>query len=140
SPLSVAQFLNPEHLTFDVVLFDEASQICSEDAVGAIMRAQQFIIVGDDKQLPPTRFFAAGASDLDGDDDSEDAMGEVYESILEECSTVGLPQRKLLWHYRSHNEALITFSNRRYYNGDLITFPEPHVSGDTQTAQALSFV
>src|SRR5205807_5609219 len=109
SPLSVAQFLNPERLRFDIVLFDEASQICPEDAVGAIMRAQQIIVVGDDKQLPPTRFFAAGSSTLDdSDEDDEDAIGEACESILEECSAAGLPQRKLLWHYRSRSESLIT--------------------------------
>ncbi len=109
SPLSVAQFLQPDKVRFDLVIFDEASQICSEDAVGAIMRGSQLIVVGDRKQLPPSRFF--GGNSFDEDEEESEEGGEVYESILDECATMGLPDRMLRWHYRSRNEALIAFSN-----------------------------
>jgi very-short-patch-repair endonuclease len=137
SPLSVAQFLQPDKIAFDVVIFDEASQICSEDAVGAIMRGKQIIVVGDRKQLPPTRFFA-GASALESDDDEEEG-GEVYESILDECTTIGLPDKMLLWHYRSRNEELIAFSNRHFYESNLVTFPGPFASGSSGAPRGVEF-
>lgn len=121
SPLSVATYLDTAQATFDVVLFDEASQIPAWDAVGAIARAHQAVIVGDPKQLPPTSFFQK----VDDVDEAAEEAGEVadLESILDECLGAGLPAVDLRWHYRSRHEALISFSNARYYEGRLITFP-----------------
>lgn len=122
SPLSVAQYLAAGHAPFDVVIFDEASQIPVWDAVGAIARGRQLVCVGDPKQLPPTNFFNRA-------DDSDDGVGEDdiqdLESILDECLSIGLPKLGLDWHYRSKHESLITFSNATYYDNRLITFPSP---------------
>ncbi|MEA1648791.1 DUF3320 domain-containing protein [Nitrospirillum sp. BR 11164] len=126
SPLSVAQYLPPDAPPFDLVIFDEASQITPWDAVGAIARGRQVVVAGDPKQMPPTSFFDRGASAEE--DDSEVEADQ--ESILEECLGARLPQRRLAWHYRSRHESLIAFSNHRYYDGDLITFPAP-VTRDT---------
>lgn len=131
SPLSVAQFLGESAATFDVVVFDEASQILPADAVGAIGRARQAVIVGDQKQLPPTNFFGASlvySEEADGDE-------ELPESVLDACLVAGLPQKPLLWHYRSRHEDLIAFSNRHFYDGRLITFPSPDAN-----ARAVEFV
>ena len=119
SPLSVAQYLDPALPPFDLVIFDEASQISPWDAVGVLTRARQCIVVGDSKQLPPTSFFEKSEQS----ENSLDNQEEMLESILDECQTSGLPQLSLLWHYRSRSEDLITFSNRRYYQGKLLTFP-----------------
>ena len=126
SPLSVAQYLPPDAAPFDLVIFDEASQITPWDAVGAIARGRQVLVAGDPKQMPPTSFFdrAAGADEDDSDVETD------QESILEECLGARLPQRRLTWHYRSRHESLIAFSNHHYYDGDLITFPAP-VTRDT---------
>lgn len=120
SPLSIAQYLAADATAFDVVVFDEASQIPVWDAVGAIARGKQVIMVGDPKQLPPTSFFDRAESDLD----DEDVEGDL-ESILDECLGARLPTMNLTWHYRSRNESLIAFSNHRYYEGSLVTFPSP---------------
>lgn len=125
SPLSVSYFLETEAYHFDLVIFDEASQIFPEDAIGAIFRGSQVIIAGDSKQLPPTNFFAASTNNFDGDydiDGEEDYSEVVSDSILEESASV-LPNRTLLWHYRSKHESLIAFSNREIYKNNLITFP-----------------
>ncbi|MGB6298253.1 MAG: AAA domain-containing protein, partial [Rivularia sp. (in: cyanobacteria)] len=119
SPLAVSQYIDAEAINFDVVIFDEASQVCTEDAVPAIMRAKQVIVVGDNKQLPPSSFFKSGTS---GDDDDDEL--ETYESLLDECSTV-LQKFTLKWHYRSKHESLIAFSNSQFYNSELLTFPNP---------------
>ncbi len=128
SPLTVAQMLDPEVEPFDVVVFDEASQIAPEDAVGAIARSRQIVCVGDGRQLPPTSFFRVEAiAGGDADDDADpDAIPETdLESILDECAAA-LPDRRLLrWHYRSRHESLIAFSNRAFYDGRLHTFPSP---------------
>lgn len=121
SPLSVSQFLDASVVQFDVVIFDEASQIFSEDAIGAIVRGKQVIIVGDTKQLPPTNFFHSSMIDEDFDEDEQEEEA-VYESILEECAHV-LPAINLRWHYRSKHETLINFSNQAFYHNNLITFP-----------------
>jgi very-short-patch-repair endonuclease len=121
SPLSIAQYLPTDQALFDVVIFDEASQIATWDAVGAIARGRQTIIVGDPKQLPPTNFF--GRNDGDGDDVPE--FDRDLESILDEAAASGLPTRRLRWHYRSRHESLIAFSNWHYYDNNLITFPSP---------------
>ena len=125
SPLSVSYFLETEAYHFDLVIFDEASQIFPEDAIGAIFRGSQVIIAGDSKQLPPTNFFAASTNNFDDDYDisgEEDFSEVVSDSILEESASV-LPNRTLLWHYRSKHENLIAFSNREIYKNSLITFP-----------------
>lgn len=120
SPLSIAQYLAADSTSFDVVVFDEASQIPVWDAVGAIARGKQVVMVGDPKQLPPTNFFDRAESDLDDEDVESD-----LESILDECLGASLPTMNLAWHYRSRNESLIAFSNHRYYGGSLVTFPSP---------------
>lgn len=117
SPLTVAQYLEVAETGFDVVVFDEASQIKTCEAIGVIARAPQVIVVGDSKQLPPTSFFAAGSQEGDGE-------YQDHESILDECAAV-LPSYRLCWHYRSRNEQLIAFSNDRYYDGELISMPAP---------------
>ena len=119
SPMSVAQYLPPEGTFFDVVIFDEASQITPWDAIGAIARANQAIVVGDPKQLPPTSFFSRQEDEYN---DSDIDVGDL-ESILDECMGANLPTYRLKWHYRSRQESLITFSNHNYYGGGLITFP-----------------
>ncbi|PXV57132.1 AAA domain-containing protein [Dysgonomonas alginatilytica] len=123
SPLSVSVFLEAQSYEFDLIIFDEASQVCTEDAVGAIMRGKQVIVVGDSKQLPPTNFFATTLSDGDYDieSDEQDDTG-AYESILDEALNA-IPERSLRWHYRSRHEHLIAFSNAKIYNHKLITFP-----------------
>jgi very-short-patch-repair endonuclease len=125
SPLSVAQYLDAAHASFDVVVFDEASQILVWDAVGAIARGKQLVVVGDPKQLPPTSFFARGDEDDAIADDEQGGPVKDLESILDECLGAGLPTLRLEWHYRSRHESLITFSNHRYYESRLITFPSP---------------
>lgn len=126
SPLSVAQYLDAAHSSFDVVVFDEASQIPVWDAVGAIARGKQLIVVGDPKQLPPTSFFnRADDADDAGAENAEDSPVQDLESILDECLGAGLPALRLEWHYRSRHESLIAFSNHRYYDSRLITFPSP---------------
>lgn len=122
SPLSVSLFLEAETYQFDIVIFDEASQVCTENAIGAISRGKQVIIAGDSKQLPPTNFFGASLSESDYDIDDDDLDdGYAYESILDEAKM--LPERTLSWHYRSKHEHLIAFSNAKIYKNNLITFP-----------------
>jgi very-short-patch-repair endonuclease len=120
SPLSVSQFL-PSTYRFDVVIFDEASQIPPADAINCIYRGEQLIIAGDDRQLPPTSFFDAS---MDEDDVYEDEQFDDFESVLGLCKgTELLEDIPLKWHYRSRHEDLITFSNYRFYEGQLITYP-----------------
>ena len=121
SPLSIAQYLAVSSAAFDIVVFDEASQITVWDAIGAIARAKQVVMVGDPKQLPPTNFFQRTDEEADQSDDVPEDM----ESILDECIGASLPSIQLSWHYRSRHESLIAFSNRRYYGGKLVTFPSP---------------
>lgn len=119
SPMSVAQYIDAGNFKFDLVIFDEASQVPTSEAVGAIARGQQTIVVGDPKQMPPTSFFST--SNIDEDNlDKED-----MESILDDCLALSMPSRHLLWHYRSKHESLIAFSNTQYYDNSLLTFPSP---------------
>ena len=124
SPHSVAQFLTAGENEFDLVVFDEASQIAVWDAIGAIARGRNAIIVGDPKQMPPTNFFSRGVDD----DDSPDAdpsstnVGDL-ESILDEGLAAGMHHHRLTGHYRSQHESLIAFSNLQYYAGELVTYP-----------------
>lgn len=121
SPLSVTQYINPYVVHFDVLIFDEASQLRTEDVVPAIIRSNQVIVIGDNKQLPPTSFFATKDNEEEDIDNQDDAS---YESVLNECSKFMLG-RTLKWHYRSQDERLIAFSNRHFYDSQLVTFPNP---------------
>ena len=117
SPMSVAQFLEVKQDMFDLVIFDEASQIPTNEAVGAIARGKTIIIVGDTKQMPPTTFFTSNKTteeEFDVDD---------LESILEDCQALKMQSLLLSWHYRSKHESLISFSNNEYYENKLHTFP-----------------
>lgn len=122
SPLNVSQLLPSVRQMFDIVIFDEASQVLPEDAVCSILRADQLVVAGDSQQLPPTTFFADGAgSGSDGDEDDGLMLAGV-ESLLDQVSAF-LPSWRLLWHYRSKDERLIAFSNRNIYHNSLTTFP-----------------
>lgn len=117
SPLSVAQYLQMSNNQFDLVVFDEASQMPTSEAVGAIARGRSVVVVGDPKQMPPTSFFMSQNTN-DDDADIDD-----LESILDDCISLSLPSLYLNWHYRSKHESLIAFSNTHFYDGRLITFP-----------------
>ncbi|MEV3874859.1 DUF3320 domain-containing protein [Streptomyces sp. NPDC049906] len=122
SPLTVSQFLPPD-FHFDVVIFDEASQVLPQDAVNSVYRGSALIVAGDEKQLPPTSFFGAGG---DGEDDEWDEEGvDVFESVLDACKASGvLRGLPLQWHYRSRHESLIAFSNHEFYSEKpMVTFP-----------------
>ena len=128
SPLSVAQFLEPGAITFDMLVIDEASQVRPVDALGAIARCGQIVVVGDERQLPPTAFFSKLTSDDDDEADEADngvqRIGAV-ESILGLCSVCGVPERMLRWHYRSRHDSLIAVSNREFYESRLFIVPSP---------------
>jgi very-short-patch-repair endonuclease len=126
-PMSVAQYLEPGGLEFDLVVMDEASQMRPEEALGAVARGGQLVIVGDPKQLPPTNFFqrVLGADDDDGDADEATALEEA-DSILDAAMSPFAPARRLRWHYRSRDERLIAFSNQAFYDSDLVVFPAVH--------------
>ena len=133
SPLTASQLIPLRSLAFDAVVFDEASQIFTEDAIGALCRARQFVIAGDSKQLPPTNFFQVLSRLSNEESESaEEALEDSsanYDSVLEEIQRVPNIQRLTLnWHYRSKSEALISFSNKAFYNDRLVTFPEPYHS------------
>lgn len=125
SPLSVSTFLNGNNIQFDTVIFDEASQMFPQDAVGAIYRGKQLIVVGDSNQMPPSNFFNSSVELDDDDEETEDITD--FESILDLCSTA-LPQLSLKWHYRSRYEQLIRFSNKNFYDNSLITFPSSTIN------------
>lgn len=125
SPISIAQFLEPGQLEFDIMIMDEASQVPAEDALGAVARARQIVVVGDSKQLPPTRFFHKVMDDAAvGEDDETFNTGDI-ESVLGLCLARGLPQRMLRWHYRSRHHSLIAVSNREFYDHKLCVIPSP---------------
>ncbi len=134
SPISVAQYLQPGAISFDVVIFDEASQVEPADAYGAIARGRQVLLVGDDRQLPPTNFF----SKIEGDEGAEAAASDPAEftaTDLESILAVGsvrIPNRcRLRWHYRSRHASLIEFSNERFYgDAPMRVFPSPHTGRD----------
>jgi very-short-patch-repair endonuclease len=130
-PLSVAQYLAPGKMKFDLVVMDEASQLKPEDAIGALARGGKVVIVGDPKQLPPTNFFQRVSMDAEEDEDAENrAVIEEGESILDVASTLFQPVRRLRWHYRSQHHSLIAFSNQQFYQGDLIIFPSAYHKND----------
>jgi very-short-patch-repair endonuclease len=136
SPLTVAQYLDGSSPTFDLVIFDEASQLPTEDAVGAIIRGRQLVVVGDPKQLPPTNFFAvsSGGAPVPVGDDGE-PLYEDTDSVLEEFMGAAVPMSRLRWHYRSTHESLIAFSNVRFYEADLHTFPSVSTGTDSTGVQ-----
>lgn len=117
SPISAAQYLRAENDLFDIVIFDEASQIPTCKAVGALARGKNAVIVGDPNQMPPTSFFAGNAVDEDN------LELEDLDSILDDCLALGMPSSYLHWHYRSRHESLIAFSNHEFYENSMITFP-----------------
>ncbi|HEY4109658.1 AAA domain-containing protein [Puia sp.] len=129
SPYSVSDSLPMDDSHFDVVIFDEASQITLEEGVPALYRARQTIIVGDEKQMPPTDFFSAGSKSLDPDDldksadGDEDWLADDADSLLAQGARK-LESTLLSWHYRSHYETLISFSNHAFYEGALLTIPD----------------
>ena len=124
SPISVAQYIDLKAEKFDLVIFDEASQMPTSEAVGAIARGKALVVVGDSKQMPPTSFFSANPVD------EEEADVDDMESILDDCITLSLCEHQLNWHYRSKHESLIAFSNSQYYGNNLLTFPsiDDHVA------------
>ena len=136
SPISVAQFLPPGNVSFDLLVIDEASQVRPEDALGAIARARQIVVVGDKQQLPPSSFFERLVADeQDKSEDDDENLGPdlldgaantgLMESILTLCEARGLPGRMLKWHYRSRDPSLIAVSNHEFYEGDLVLPPSP---------------
>ncbi|MCR5210097.1 MAG: DUF4011 domain-containing protein [Lachnospiraceae bacterium] len=120
SPISVAQYIDPGFPKFDLVIFDEASQLPTGEAVGTIARGENAIIVGDPRQLPPTSFFKSSKTD------DESMAEDDLESLLDDCLAISMPQMYLKWHYRSRHESLIAYSNAKYYDGLLSTFPSPN--------------
>jgi very-short-patch-repair endonuclease len=135
SPLSVATYLPRDRFRFDLIIFDEASQVLPEDAVGAILRGEQVVIFGDTKQLPPTPFFRRLIDEEDETEEADQGTGGDavigFESILD-LAKPALPVKTLRWHYRSKDERLIAFSNHRFYTeSPLITFPSPQLSTDS---------
>ena len=127
SPLAVSQYL-PSDMTFDVVIFDEASQVTPGDAINCIYRGRALILAGDDKQLPPTSFFERRIED---DENEEETDVKDFQSVLELAKASGaFNNLGLRWHYRSRHENLIAFSNYKFYEGKLVTFPAAHAEGD----------
>ena len=128
SPMSIASFLPPGRLEFDVVVFDEASQVKAVDAFGAILRGRQIIVVGDTRQMPPTDFFSREV-----EMDEEDNTTSDIESVLAMFRARGAQERYLSWHYRSRHESLIAVSNVEFYDRRLVVFPapgtNPHATG-----------
>jgi len=124
SPQSVAQYLDPALPKFDVVVFDEASQLPTAEAIGALARGRSAVIVGDSRQLPPTRFFDRAIAS-----DDEPELVEL-ESVLDDAAAARFPELRLGWHYRSKHEDLIAFANRRYYDERLEVFPAAHGGPD----------
>lgn len=120
SPISVAQYIDPSFPKFDLVVFDEASQLPTSEAVGTIARGENVVVVGDPNQLPPTSFFKSNRID------EENIENEDLESLLDDCLSISMPQMYLKWHYRSRHESLIAYSNMKYYDNKLYTFPSPN--------------
>jgi len=124
SPMAVAQYLPAGKVHFDIIVMDEASQMRPEEALGAISRGSQLVVVGDPKQLPPTSFFSRQGGDDDEDSD-ETSLAQDSESILEAAMPL-FKLRRLRWHYRSRHESLIAFSNKAFYDSNLVVYPSPH--------------
>ena len=125
SPTTVAELLPRERELFDIAIIDEASQMQPSDALGSILRCSQAVIVGDPKQLPPSTYFQGGLSATEEDDDENEVLATMAESILDLSLSAWHPPRHLQWHYRSRHSSLIQFSNARFYDNRLIVFPGP---------------
>ena len=124
SPLSIANYLAPDSVEFDLVVFDEASQVRPVDALGSLLRGKKAVVVGDSKQMPPTSFFDR-ISHGDENSDEEEGITEGIESVLDLFNSQGAPSRDLRWHYRSRHESLIAVSNREFYDNRLVVFSSP---------------
>lgn len=135
SPLAAAQYLDVNSGKFDIVIFDEASQIPTSEAVGPIARGNSLIVAGDPQQMPPTSYFQIGQKEEEDGENMDFSLYQDAESLLDDCIAIGMPRIRLAFHYRSKHESLIQFSNRNFYGGDLFTFP----SSDNLTSH-ISFV
>jgi very-short-patch-repair endonuclease/DNA polymerase III delta prime subunit len=131
SPMSIANFLPPGKIEFDIVIFDEASQVKAVDALGAILRAKQVVVVGDTRQMPPTDFFAR---EIEFDDENNETSD--IESILSLFKAAGCHECYLRWHYRSQHESLIAVSNAEFYDNKLVIFPS---AGTNKSATGIHF-
>jgi superfamily I DNA and/or RNA helicase/very-short-patch-repair endonuclease len=131
SPLAVAQYIPKGSVEFDLLIIDEASQMTPEDAVGAIVRSKQVMVVGDTNQLPPSQFFRKLLDDTNENEDENEDYKVPEESILEIANNCFRPARRLKWHYRSRHSSLIAFSNKYVYDNDLVIFPNPNEKSDT---------
>ena len=127
SPLSIANYLDTDSVQFDLVVFDEASQVRPVDALGALLRAEKAVVVGDSRQLPPSSFFDRVVQSSDDADEEEESVTADIESILGLFSSKGAPSSYLRWHYRSRHESLIAVSNREFYDNNLVVFSSPDV-------------
>ncbi len=137
SPLSIAQYLDPPRSTrFDVIIFDEASQVRPEDAVGALLRGKQAVIMGDSKQLPPTDFFDTVVDSHENDPEDYTPAGDM-ESVLNVCKR-SFPVKTLRWHYRSRHESLIAISNQEFYDNRLYVYPSPMQKDESLGAEIRS--
>ncbi len=125
-PMSVAQYLEPGQIEFDLVVMDEASQIKPQNALGAIARGSQLVVVGDPKQLPPTSFFDRVIDDVEEDPTAIEESESILDAILPM-----FPVRRLRWHYRSQHESLVAFSNHSFYDSSLVLFPSPYKETDS---------
>ncbi len=135
SPISVSTYLKPDVFHFDLVVFDEASQLPTAEAIPAVLRASQVVVAGDPKQLPPTSFFEASLTTEEEEDDDDGESGQIpLESFLDDCVAVVpvFQEVHLRWHYRSRDERLIKFSNHFFYDNRLITFPAAHPNAEAQ--------
>ncbi len=121
SPIAVAQYLDIDAYNFDIVVFDEASQIPTSEAIGSIARGKSVVIAGDQEQMPPSNFFVASTRSQDGGFAS--VVNEDLDSLLDDAIALGLQRKRLTWHYRSKHESLIAYSNNKFYENDLLTFP-----------------
>ena len=137
SPLAVSTYLDTQDIRFDLVIFDEASQVRPFDAISAIYRGKQLVVAGDQKQLPPTSFFERSIADEDLSSDEQAVSEDLtdFESILDVCCTLGLAHRRLRWHYRSRREPLIAFSNHHIYDNELVTFPSVFDTGENPAVE-----
>lgn len=137
SPISIAQFIEPGVLEFDLLVIDEASQVRPVEAFGAVMRSRQAVVVGDNRQLPPTSFFdrMSGSDDDQPEEDDETTSAADVESILDLCVARNFPQRMLQWHYRSRHHSLIAVSNREFYQDRLFVIPSADRDGGTRGLQ-----
>jgi superfamily I DNA and/or RNA helicase len=123
SPLSAAQYLGVDSKKFDIVIFDEASQIPTSEAVGPIARGNSLVVAGDPQQMPPSNYFTMSVDDASNSEDGTNVALADAESLLDDCISIDMPRIRLAFHYRSRHESLIQFSNMNFYGGDLFTFP-----------------